>query len=94
IRDWGRSALSGRYAAAGVAHDLEAAMATVDVEARAAVMTHDWLAPASSTRFLLSKLPHTRHRIGALDSPVLGTRADHFGWMKQPEAVVAALLRP
>jgi len=94
IRDWGRSALSGRYAAAGVAQDLEAAMATVDVEVRALVMTRDWLAPASSTRFLLSKLPHTRHRIGALDSSVLGTRADHFGWMKQPEAVVEALLQP
>lgn len=94
IRDWARTALSGRYAASGVALDLDAAMAALAIEARAVVLAHDWLAPVGSTRFLLSKLPHARHRLDVLDAASLGTRADHFGWMKRPEAVAAALLRP
>ena len=94
IRDWARTALSGRYAAQGMEQDLEAAMSIIDIEARAVVMAHDWLAPASSTRFLLSKLPHVRYRIDSLDEHALGRKADHFGWMKQPEAVAAALLLP
>ena len=93
IRDWARTALSGRYAARGVHRDLEAAMASVRVEARAVLFADDWLAPASSTRFLLSKLRSSTHRIDELDARTLGTRADHFGWMKQPAAVIELLLR-
>lgn len=93
IRDWARSALSGRYAAVGMDVDLEAAMAQVEVEARALVLGSDWLAPESSLRFLLSKLPRTQTRIDTLDSRALGTRADHFAWMKQPEAVADLLTR-
>lgn len=93
IRDWARTALSGRYAAAGIAQDLEAALASVDADIRCVVLAQDWLAPASSLRFLLSKLPRARHRIDQLDTSALGTRPDHFGWMKQPEAVATMLLR-
>ena len=93
IRDWARTALSGRYAAHGIEQDLEAAMAAVEVDIRAVVMAHDWLAPASSARFLLSKLPRSRHRLDTVDQLAPGARADHFAWMKQPAAIVEALLR-
>jgi predicted alpha/beta hydrolase len=93
IHDWARSALSGRYAARGVNTDLEAAMSRLDLPAHAVVLAQDWLAPASSTRYLLSKLPLARHRIDTLDSHALKTRADHFGWMKRPAAVVDSLLQ-
>ncbi|MEG3789282.1 alpha/beta hydrolase [Lysobacter sp. CCNWLW3] len=93
IRDWARSALSGRYAAAGVDIDLEAAMAQVEIEARALVLDSDWLAPESSLRFLLSKLPRTQAQVDTLGAGMLGTRADHFAWMKQPGAIAAALMR-
>lgn len=93
IRDWARSALSGRYAAAGVDVDLEAAMAQVEVETHALALDSDWLAPESSLRFLLSKLPRAQTRIDTLDGRMLGTRADHFAWMKQPGAVAAVLMR-
>lgn len=94
IHDWARSALSGRYAAQGLEIDLEAAMSRLAVEARAVVLADDWLGPPGSTRYLLSKLPNSRYRIDSLDARALGTRARHFDWMKQPEAVVASLLRP
>lgn len=92
VRDWSRSGLSGRYAAAGVDVDLEAAMAALTLDAHAVVLERDWLGPLPSLRFLLSKLRHSSQRIDVLDAATLGTRADHYAWMKQPQAVVAALL--
>ena len=41
VRDWARSALSGRYAAAGLDHDLEARMAEIEVPVRTAIMRDD-----------------------------------------------------
>lgn len=93
IHDWARSALSGRYAAAGMDFDFETALGALSCDVDAIVMDDDWLAPPSSLRFLLSKLHHCRARIDVLGAAALGTRADHFGWMKQPAAVAERLLR-
>lgn len=93
IQDWARSALSGRYAARGLGFDLEAGMSSLDVDAKAVVLAQDWLAPAGSTRFLLSKLQKARCQVEILDSGTLMTRAGHFEWMKQPTAVIATLTR-
>lgn len=92
IRDWSRTGLSGRYAGAGIDVDLEAAMAALSLDAHAVVLAQDWLGPESSLRFLLSKLRHSETRVDVLDAAALGTRADHYAWMKQPRAVVSALL--
>ena len=93
IRDWSRSALAGRYAAVGMDFDFERGFAAVDVDARAVVMAEDWLAPPGSLRFLLGKMPATTARIDMLDAAAAGARADHFGWLKAPGAVVESLLR-
>ena len=93
IRDWALTALSGRYAARGIEADMEACMAQLDVEIRAAIMDSDWLVPRASLDFLLSKLPRSRAETVVLRESDLGTRADHFSWLKQPEAVAKALLR-
>ena len=93
IRDWSRSALAGRYAAVGMDFDFERGFAAVDVDARAVVMAEDWLAPPGSLRFLLGKMPATTARIDMLDAAAAGARADHFGWLKAPGAVVECLLR-
>jgi predicted alpha/beta hydrolase len=94
IRDWARTGLSGRYAAHGLDIDLESAMSNVAVEARAIVLTEDWLAPRSSAKYLLAKLSGSHHHIDSLDAKALGSRAGHFEWMKQPAAVIASLLHP
>lgn len=93
IRDWSRTGLSGRYTADGVEVDLEAAMAALTLDAHAVVLAQDWLGPESSLRFLLSKLRHAHTRVEVLGAAALGTRADHYAWMKQPDAVVDTLLR-
>ncbi|MGO1071630.1 alpha/beta hydrolase family protein [Lysobacter sp. CA199] len=93
IRDWALTAISGRYAVQGIETDLEVAMAQVEVDARAVTIDRDWLVPKPSLEFLLSKLPRSHAEILILSERDLGTRADHFAWMKQPDAVVNALLR-
>src|SRR3546814_13884196 len=91
IRDWSRTALSGRYAATGIGTDLEAAMDSIEIPVRAAVMRDDWLAPESSLRFLLSKLPRSPVERITMDAATLGAKADHFAWIRAPEAVAAFL---
>jgi len=91
IRDWARTASSGRYAAAGIDADLETAMARIGIPVRAAILHDDWLAPAASLRFLLSKLPTSSMTSATFDERTLGAKADHFTWMRVPEAVAAFL---
>lgn len=92
IRDWARSGLSGRYAARGLDADLEQALAASALEVHAVVMARDPLAPPSSLGFLLSKLAASHVSTDVLDGAQLGATADHFHWLKRPEAVVARLM--
>lgn len=91
IRDWARSALSGRYAADGLDADLEAGLQAVDADVRAIVLGADWLAPMTSLQFLLSKLALTAPRIAMLGHTELGDTPDHYAWMKAPDAVANML---
>lgn len=91
IRDWSRTGLGGRYAASGVG-DMEPLLAVVDVPSRAVLMAHDWLAPRASLDYLLDKMRGTHRTTTLLDDDALGTRADHFAWMKKPTRVIDALL--
>lgn len=91
IRDWARSGLSGRYAAAGMAIDLESALRGVRVAVDAVRMADDWLVPPGSLDWLLGKLQPTAVRRTVLDAARLGVRADHFAWMRRPDAVADAL---
>lgn len=93
IADWSRSGLTGRYAAATLAVDLEVALRRVDLPIRAVHMAHDWLAPASSLQALLAKMPEARPEIATLEVAAPQVRADHYHWMKHPDATVEALLR-
>ncbi|KRA50910.1 hypothetical protein ASD77_14795 [Pseudoxanthomonas sp. Root65] len=92
IRDWARVGLSGRYRAAGWPADLEAGMRTLRAPVRGVLFDDDWLAPESSLRALMAKMPDSPAYVTVLHHAALGTRADHFAWMKQPQAVVDALL--
>ena len=87
IRDWARTAISGRYAAAGLDIDLETALAKIETPVRAIAFAHDWLGPPSSLRFLLSKMPRADINAEVLDADALGTQADHYAWMKTPDAI-------
>jgi predicted alpha/beta hydrolase len=91
MRDWARTGLSGRYAGKAMATDLETALTHVRVEVDAVRFADDWLVPIASLQFLLEKMRPPAVRSNTIDAATLGTRADHFEWMKRPDAVAAAL---
>ncbi len=94
IGDWARVGLSGRYAATGLPADLEAALHSLALPVDALLFDADWLAPAGSMHHLLSKMPAAPARLRIMSGNELGTRADHFGWMKAPAIVAATLASP
>ena len=92
MRDWASVGLSNRYAAAGMEADLEAALSKVPARIRAVLLKDDWFAPHRSMQALLAKMPNAAATLTVLDSTALGARADHFAWMKQPQAVADILI--
>lgn len=92
IRDWAKVGLSNRYAAAGLDVDLEAALARLSIPVHGVLFDRDWLAPQGSLDALLARLAPAQRKLIALNERQLGTRADHFAWMKQPLSVVECLL--
>lgn len=93
IHDWARVGLSNHYAARDLPIDLEAGLRTVSAPVSAIVFNRDWLAPAGSMQQLLAKMPASKPMLHVLSAQQLGTRADHFHWMKTPQRVAAVLLR-
>jgi predicted alpha/beta hydrolase len=91
IDDWARVGLTNHYAAAGLPTELETGLAALDVVVTGVVMTDDWLAPETSMQALLAKLGSVHKSVHRLTQAQLGTRADHFAWMKQPQAVARQL---
>ena len=92
MRDWTRTGLSGRYAGKDMAIDLDAELVHVRVEVDAVRLADDWLVPAASLKFLLEKMQPSATRVRVIDANQLGARADHFAWMKHPDAVADALI--
>src|SRR5690606_3605939 len=67
IADWARTAISGRYAATGLARDLDADLGLLAHPVRAVVLARDWLAPRGSLDFLLGKLGRSKAEVACFD---------------------------
>jgi predicted alpha/beta hydrolase len=90
IADWSRSGRTGRYAAHGMSVDIEQQLAAVQSPVWALRLRDDWLAPTRSLAWLLDKMPQAPKRTGIIEPGQLaGQPADHFSWMKVPDAIVA-----
>ena len=92
MQDWVRVGLSNRYAAAGMQVDLEHALSQITADVDAVLLADDWFAPPRSMQGLLDKMPAARTRLTTLHDRALGSRADHFAWMKQPDGLINVLL--
>lgn len=92
IADWTRSARTGNYAARGLDEDLEAALATLTLPLLTLRMQDDRLAPESSLRYLLAKMPHAPSEMHVIDADMLGARADHFAWIESPSALAERIV--
>ncbi|MBB6183182.1 alpha/beta hydrolase family protein [Oleiagrimonas soli] len=87
IADWARSGRSGRYAASALPIDLEQALRAQTEPVLGVRMVDDAFGPRASLQYLLDKMPHAPREMHALDTKALGGSADHFSWMKSPQAV-------
>lgn len=87
VADWACSGGSGRYVASGLDLDLEAGLAALRLSVLGLQLADDRFGPAASLHGLLAKMPHTQIERRTLDAQTLGTRADHFAWMRRPQAV-------
>lgn len=54
-------------------------------------MSRDWLVPAASMQALLDKMGGGQRQVELFDDARLGARADHFRWMRQPQALAACI---
>jgi predicted alpha/beta hydrolase len=91
MRDWAATVRSGRYLAYGGERPVDEAMARLAKPALGLRFAHDWLVPEASLRELLAKLGAGKHTVETLDDTTLGTTADHFRWMRRPDAVAARI---
>ncbi len=92
MRDWADSVRSGRYGRYGQAEDMEAALSALRQPVLGLRMTRDWLVPAASLQALLDKMGGTQS-VETFDDERLGATADHFRWMRQPQALAACIAR-
>lgn len=92
IDDWARTGRTGRYAAAGMAFDFEGHLGRLELPILGLRMHDDWLVPQASLSWLLGKMPRSPNMQHVMTADELGAgKADHFGWMKTPEAVAARI---
>jgi predicted alpha/beta hydrolase len=93
MRDWAHSGRQGRYRLRGSSFDPEAALTEFHGDVQGLHLASDWLCPRASLEQLARKSPRAKWRIDTLhDADFAPRRADHFGWLKQPQAVVEHLL--
>lgn len=92
MTDWARSGRSGDYAVAGLDEDFERSLAALRLPLVALRLRDDWLAPESSLEWLLGKMPQAQRQGAIITSADLGgAPADHFAWMKVPQAIAGRI---
>ena len=91
IADWARSGRSGNFVPAQIEADLELGMRRSQRPILAIRYADDAFAPAGSLQWLLGKFPQAPIERALLGAADLGTRADHFAWMRAPHATVHTL---
>lgn len=92
IGDWARSGIDGRYAPRHVDADIETAFTLRRGPLLGLWPDDDWLTPRASFEHLLSKLARADiSRVTVTAADFDGLRADHFGWLRQPLVIAAAI---
>ena len=91
MRDWASTIHRGEYRQLLAERDLDAALAQLHRPALGLRMSEDWLAPASSLQMLMDRLGSGEREQRVFDAQALGTTADHFRWMRHPQALAGAV---
>lgn len=90
--DWARAGRQGRYIVRGMAVDFRERLAALTLPLLGLRLHDDWLGPASSLDWLLSRMPRAARQQQVLTRADFdGAAADHFSWMQVPDAVATRI---
>ncbi|MFT3806241.1 alpha/beta fold hydrolase [Arenimonas sp.] len=93
MRDWASTVVSGQYRQLAATPGIDAQLRSLQQPALGIRFSEDWLVPEISMSDLLGRIGSTNHESLCLDEAALSARADHFRWMRQPDAVADAAVR-
>ena len=94
MRDWAETALSGSYRVPGFGDELDAALRRCRSRVLALRMREDVLAPPGAIERLRELTPDADWTVLDLGRESFATRRpDHFGWLREPGAIVQAFAR-
>ncbi len=89
IGDWAQTGRSGSYSIAVLGEDIDAALAHREGPVLGVWLEDDWFTPRRSFDHLLAKLSRADITVKHMTQADFdGIAADHFGWIKQPKAVI------
>lgn len=91
MHDWLQLARHDRYAAEGMAEDLEAGIRDYAGPVLALRMQDDEYAPETALEAVLRRYASAAITRRALDAASIGDRADHFRWVRTPAAVTGEI---
>ncbi|MGB0514630.1 MAG: hypothetical protein ACPGJE_07295, partial [Wenzhouxiangellaceae bacterium] len=89
--DWARSGRTGRYDLPSLCWNPETAFARLTLPVMALQMAEDAWVSAGSLDWLLDKMPRAIITHAQVTSEQQRLRADHFNWLRAPDASVAAI---
>ena len=92
MTDWLAVAKTNRYQASGLSEDLDSDIATYRGPVLCLRLQDDPFAPRDAVHAVTDKFiqADVEHRV--LNTQVLGDKADHFRWVRTPEAVAGTIL--
>jgi len=93
MRDWAITCRRGDYRIPGIGDRLQEGLDRFTGRVHAVNFAHDWLATRGSLDNLRRLVPNAKWSDTFLGHDVFKTvKADHFGWLKEPDPVVHELL--
>lgn len=90
MRDWASTVRSGQYRQLAALPAIDVRLQALQQPALGLRFSEDWLVPEGSMSDLLGRIGSGTHESSCLDETALGARADHFRWMRHPDAVADA----
>lgn len=92
MRDWAQTVRRGHYdGLRGLPEDFRSRIAALRQPMLGLRFSVDRLVPEASMHALLDATGSLSRREQVLDAEALGTAADHFAWMRQPQTVAGAI---
>lgn len=92
MRDWRHMAVDNSYRATGLDEDLDAGIGVYQGPVLSVRPADDAFAPAAAMAAVTDKFQQAVVSYSVLSAGMLGERADHYRWVRRPQAVVQTVV--